>query len=122
MIDGTFRGYQESATQTAVYPGQGEFMGLVYAVLGLVGEAGETAEQVKKTWRDDDASPDNPFMRDLTEERREKIIKELGDVFWYAAQVCTELGIDMSEVAKLNIEKLVARKKANLIHGEGSGR
>lgn len=122
MIDGTFTGYQEAATKTAVYPGQGEFLGLLYATLGLVGEAGETAEQVKKTWRDDMPNEGSFYDRPITPERREKIIKELGDVFWYAAQVCTELGIPMSEVAKLNIEKLAARRAANLIHGEGSDR
>jgi len=124
MIDGTFNGYQEAATKTAVYPGQGEFMGLAYAVLGLVGEAGETAEQVKKTWRDDisEIGPDITLEGALTAERRQKIIKELGDVFWYAAQICTELGIPMSEVAKMNIEKLSARQKADLLHGEGSDR
>ena len=114
MIDGTFTAYQEAAIQTAVYPGQGGWEGLVYTALGLCGEAGETAEQVKKMLRDDAGA--------LTEERRQKIIKELGDVFWYAAQVCTEIGVPMSEVAKLNIDKLSARKAADLIHGEGSDR
>jgi NTP pyrophosphatase (non-canonical NTP hydrolase) len=112
--DGTFTAYQQLATQTAVYPGQGEFMGLAYAALGLSGEAGEVADQVSKVWRDSDQK--------VTDERREKIKKELGDVFWYAAQVCTELGISMSEVAKGNIEKLSARKATDKIHGEGSDR
>ena len=155
MIDGTFTGYQEAATKTAVYPGQGAFLGLTYATLGLAGEAGETVEQVKKTWRDDGvADPSERIISiihglracdvshglhdedieraidsvkralhfELTEERRQKIIKELGDVLWYAAQICTELGVPMSEVAKLNIEKLAARQKADLLHGEGSDR
>ena len=109
-----FTEYQARATETAVYPGQGEFTGLAYAALGLSGEAGETAEQVKKTWRDDGES--------VTNERRVKILKELGDVLWYAAQVATEIGADLSDVAQQNIEKLAARRKNNLIHGEGSDR
>jgi NTP pyrophosphatase (non-canonical NTP hydrolase) len=113
--------------------------------LGLAGEAGETAEQVKKTWRDDRGIRcrycKNTELRDIcpesdrgvfscsperyitvTDERREKIVKELGDVLWYAAQLSTELGMDLGEVAQRNIEKLSARRVANLIHGEGSDR
>jgi NTP pyrophosphatase (non-canonical NTP hydrolase) len=157
--DGSFTAYQQLATETAVYPGQGSLQGLTYAVLGLAGEAGETAEQVKKTWRDDGtvdmkqavkdllfrleddlhtlaqlgadshnvflkvrAEADEIFHAPLTAERREKIIKELGDVLWYAAQLCTELDIAMSEVAGQNLRKLAERKSANKLHGEGSAR
>ena len=109
-----FTEYQARTSETAVYPGQGEFMGLAYAVLGLVGEAGETGEQIKKTWRDDGQI--------LTPERVAKIRKELGDTLWYAARVATEIGADLGDVANENIEKLRARKAANLIHGEGSDR
>lgn len=154
-FDGTFTAYQEAAARTAVYPGQGALQGLTYAVLGLMGEAGETGEQIKKTWRDDGTvdmeqavkdllirlerdlqlggNPYHTFIKarveagdifhaPLTAERREKIIKELGDVLWYAAQVCSELGITMSEVAKTNVVKLNARKAEGKLHGEGSDR
>lgn len=152
----SFDAYQRQATTTAVYPGQNAFQGLVYAVLGLSGESGETAEQVKKTWRDD-GMPDfgtaiqtlidniafklkkgivayddiidearveaiDIFQPEITPERRQKILKELGDVFWYAAQLCTELGVDMGEVAQTNLDKLAERKAADKIHGEGSDR
>ena len=48
-----------------------------YLALGLIGETGEVAEHVKKYLRDDEGF--------LTEDRRQKLIKELGDVLWYAA-------------------------------------
>lgn len=156
----TFTAYQAAASRTAVYPGQGGFIGRTYAALGLNGEAGETGEQIKKMWRDDAADievrvlevldaleeeivamlpahADYPisalftaaaqnikgaFNAPMTAERVEKIRKELGDTLWYAAQLATEIGADLGDVARENIEKLAARKAANLIHGEGSDR
>ncbi len=63
------------------------------------------------------------FLRDkhgeIDEEAREKLAKELGDVLWYVAQLCTELGLSMEEVAKQNLEKLFSRKKRGVLHGEG---
>jgi len=146
--------YQNAATRTALYPGQGTFIGLAYAIMGLNGEAGETGEQVKKIWRDEAADIQQicqeavveagrglrsmlsyeivlerlerriggAFEVEITEERREKILKELGDTLWYAAQVCTELGVSMADVAQGNINKLALRQSANKLHGEGSDR
>jgi NTP pyrophosphatase (non-canonical NTP hydrolase) len=154
MTDLTLDEYQQLATKTAFYPGQGSLQGLTYAALGLNGEAGETAEQVKKTWRDDSTSdlleavlerveiffntlnlPTNSpssdalradlaevFRQPLSEERRDKMIKELGDTLWYAAQMATELGISLGEVAQMNVDKLAERNASNKIHGEGSDR
>lgn len=151
----SFNAYQEQATTTAQYPGQGSFIGLAYATLGLNGEAGETGEQVKKIWRDDAADIQQKcleavdeagrglksavlsydivierlarrikeaFEVPVTEERHEKILKELGDTLWYAAQVATELGVDLGEVAQQNLDKLARRRAAGLISGEGSDR
>lgn len=106
----TFDFYQERATDTAVYPGQGEFMGLAYASLGVNGEAGEIAEHVKKSWRDDG---------EITPERRALILKEVGDELWYLAQVCTELDASLGDVALGNIEKLADRRRRDVIHGAG---
>jgi NTP pyrophosphatase (non-canonical NTP hydrolase) len=152
----TFDGYQEQASTTAVYPGQGTFQGLAYAALGLNGEAGETAEQIKKIWRDEGTQDLSEAMRrvlddiqlklrqgmtsytdimskahgdahaifhtPLSDERRQKLLKELGDTLWYAAQIATELDVSLGDVAQGNLDKLAARREANLIHGEGSDR
>lgn len=45
--------YQHKASSTAIYPGQGKLMGLLYVALGL-GEAGEFQNKVKKILRDND--------------------------------------------------------------------
>lgn len=35
--------------------------------------------------------------------------KELGDVLWYVAALCTKFGFDMGDVMAVNIEKLKKR-------------
>lgn len=74
--------YASAAVESAIYPGRGMKLGLLYATQGLRGEAGEVCEQAKKILRDDGAQ--------LTNERRGKFQKELGDVCWYAAAVASE--------------------------------
>jgi NTP pyrophosphatase (non-canonical NTP hydrolase) len=99
-----FKEYQKKAESTAVYPHLDEhpIVGIMYAALGLAGEAGEVADEVKKSWRNK--------MR-ITESRRENLRGELGDVCWYIALLCTELGLDMDEIAKDNLAKLLVRKE-----------
>jgi site-specific recombinase XerC len=43
-------------------------------------------------------------------------------MMWYAAQLSTELGIKLSDVAGYNLKKLAKRKKENKIHGKGDKR
>ena len=74
--------------------------GLMYAGLGLSGEAGEVADEIKKMYRDGQG---------FTEKRMQNIFWELGDVLWYVAACCNELGFDMDEVAQANCEKLAER-------------
>ncbi len=88
--------------------------GFLEKVLGLAGEAGETADKVKKIIRDKGGY--------ASEEDREMIIKELGDVLWYVANVARYLNVSLTEVAEGNIQKLSSRKKRNRLHGEGDER
>lgn len=101
-----FEQYQAAAHRTAVYPGQGTFIGLCYATLGANGEAGEVAEQVKKAWRNDG---------NITPEREAKIVDELGDTLWYCAQVATELGLNLQDIAEANVQKLAKRMEAGTL-------
>lgn len=107
-----FSEYQLRSRATAVYPDAGS--NIVYPALGLCGEAGETAEKVKKAIRDDAGT--------LTEERRAAIAAELGDVLWYAAQLATEAGLDLEEIAEANLEKLASRQQRAVLHGSGDNR
>jgi NTP pyrophosphatase (non-canonical NTP hydrolase) len=89
-------------------------VGLSYPALGLAGEAGEVAEHVKKSIRDDGGV--------VTPERREALGKELGDVLWYLAQLATELELDLDEVADANLQKLRSRQLRGVLSGSGDDR
>ena len=108
----TFDEYQKLSKRTAIYPNKGN--NFVYITLGLVGEAGEIAEKVKKVFRDNNGKMDK--------ERKEIIKKEMGDVLWYMAQLSTELGFSLDEVANLNLSKLMSRMERGALHGDGDNR
>jgi NTP pyrophosphatase (non-canonical NTP hydrolase) len=108
----TMNEYQELSGMTAVYPGRGS--NFVYPTLGLCGEAGEVAEKVKKLVRDGDAVP--------TDEFRAAIKKELGDVLWYLAQMCHEMGFALDDVGQANIDKLRSRMERGKLNGSGDDR
>ena len=107
-----FSEYQKLSRQTAVYPAIGK--GFVYPALGLAGESGEVVEKVKKLFRDQ--------AGEVSNDNRQAIAKELGDVLWYLAQLSTELKIDLDEVASNNLEKLKSRLGRNCIQGSGDNR
>ncbi len=103
--------YQKHAESTAQYP---DDEGLYYTALGLAGEAGEYCDKLKKVIRDQDGN--------LTECRREALMKELGDVLWYVANAAAELGYKLENVAEANLSKLFDRKERGVIKGSGDNR
>lgn len=107
----TLNEYQEIAYTTAIYKDK-----ILYPTLGLAGEAGEVAEKIKKLLRDKGG------VENMTEEDRNAVAKEVGDVLWYCAAVSTDLGIQLEDVARINIGKLLARKEAGTIGGSGDDR
>lgn len=111
-----FLEYQKESRITAVYPTVGARF--VYPTLGLVGEAGEVAEKVKKLFRDKDILN----VQAVTAEDTQEIKNELGDVLWYLAQVATEFGIDLNSVAEDNLAKLKSRMERNHLKGDGDNR
>lgn len=108
----TFTYYQEQAHSTAVYPHKDATQSLSYVTLGLANEAGEVAGEIKKLIRDDN--------EEMTPERYDKIVKEMGDVLWYLAELCTVLPIatSLESVARTNLDKLQQRKLSNTLKGK----
>jgi len=106
-----FSDYQHFSRRTASYPRQAW---LTYPALGLAGEAGEVAEHAKKTIRDDGG--------EVSDERRAAIAKELGDVLWYVAQLASELGLELEDIARENLEKLFSRQRRGVLSGSGDER
>ena len=70
---------------------------LINGVMGLCGESGEVIDIVKK------------HLAQGHELNKEKIIKELGDVAWYMAEIATVLDVELEDVLVQNIEKLKKR-------------
>lgn len=103
--------YQEIIKQTAIYPRN---MGLTYCTMGICGEAGEVAEKMKKLFRDKNGI--------VTEEFKQDIKKELGDVIWYITALSNELNLTLEEVLEANYQKLIKRRETNTLQGNGDNR
>lgn len=110
----TFDDYQLEALKFAIYP---EEQQLVYPALGLASECGEVCDKVKKLIRD----RKNGFD-DLNNDDRLAIVKEIGDVLWYASVLCYELDFNLSDAATINLHKLSSRQKRNKLTGSGDDR
>lgn len=67
------------------------------AALGLVGEAGEASEIIKKGLFHNHGI------------KKEELHKELGDVLWYVAELCSASGTTLEAVIKGNVDKLKRR-------------
>jgi NTP pyrophosphatase (non-canonical NTP hydrolase) len=48
--------------------------------------------------------------------------KELGDVLWYVAQLASELGLELDEIAQTNLDKLLSRQRRGVLSGDGDDR
>ena len=83
---------------------------LVENTLGLIGEAGEVAEKIKK------------YLRDDTKVSQKEIVKEIGDVVFYATALSNYFYSNLEEVMQVNMEKLDDRAKRGVIKGSGDNR
>lgn len=150
--------YVEGARTTAIYPGRGTFLGMLYTALGLAGEVGELVETVKKTLREEPDfvilhllhaikdmldqgqgkltlfQHDQEFetlrillsklqpLPELSEDRKEKMVGEAGDVSWYQAGFSDELKIPLADIFFANLLKLKSRQERGVLHGSGDNR
>lgn len=78
--------------------------GLTMPALGLCGEAGEYADEIKKI-----VHHDKPISV-------ERLVNELGDVLWYVAAAAESIGVTLDEVAQRNVEKLAKRYPEGYSH------
>lgn len=70
---------------------------LMHASIGMVTEAGEFLDALKKVLF---------YGKPLD---KVNLIEELGDMMWYVAVACVELGVSLEDVMQINIDKLKAR-------------
>ncbi|MEX2052211.1 MAG: nucleoside triphosphate pyrophosphohydrolase family protein [Candidatus Paceibacterota bacterium] len=105
--------YQKKALETAIHD---EKYKILYPALGLGNETGEVLGKIKKWLRGDDGEGK------LSEERRQALKEELGDVLWYVSVLANDLGLELGDIADTNIEKLKSRKERGAIKGDGDKR
>lgn len=92
----TFDEYQQWAKRT-MDPTLSVRESLMCFGLGIAGEAGEVADHIKKVLFHGKLLSDDALQ------------KELGDVLWYIAGICTAKGWTLEEIAAKNVQKLVER-------------
>ena len=85
-----FRGYQKRAWLTSRHRPVVGGDAITTPMLGLIGEAGEVVSELKKRARDGESYV--AF--------HERLVEELGDLLWYAADLATHRGLDLGEIEK----------------------
>jgi len=102
-----FREYSDWVEDKIITEGKDRLM---ENALGLMGEAGEVAEKIKKS------------MRDKTEVTSNDIVKELGDVVFYATALSNYYHANLGVTILENINKLDGREARGTIKGSGDNR
>lgn len=121
-----FDEYQAFTQTTAIYPqtledlqnvsnnNMVDWIALAYVVGKLNGEAGELAELHFKALRDEACY--------ISEDRRELMRKELGDVLYYVARIAHHLDSSLDDIASENRDKLRDRLHRGVLQGSGDER
>ena len=95
LISYTFDEYQKLAARTInqkMEDGEKE----LHALHGLAGEVGEIHSLYQKVYQ-------GHVMCNVD------LIKEMGDLLWFIAELATANGLSLDEIAKANIQKLMKR-------------
>lgn len=105
--------YQQQALKTVLSTGD-DFKDLLHWVLGINGESGEIAEKIKKIIRDKNSV--------ISQQDKDELAKEIGDVLWYLAVFAHDLGIPLENIAAANLDKLKSRQARGVLGGTGDNR
>lgn len=123
-------GYQTLAMRTAkgaaIAPHRG--LRMMYAILGLGGEAGELQEAWKKgavrpAFNDDGTKTEAFIARGFnpSDDALASMDSEAGDVLWHLALYCEARGITLGALMATNIAKLAERHPELIEAAEGGG-
>src|SRR5580704_2849489 len=102
----TFNEYQKKALKTA----KNDYGPLIQRTIWAMGVAGEAGEVIEK-WKKIVAYKEG----NVSDEDRDDLAKELGDVVWYIAVMSQSLGLSFEEIMQRNVTKLADRQKRNVI-------
>jgi NTP pyrophosphatase (non-canonical NTP hydrolase) len=108
-----FNEYQKKAVSTKLYSDKYK---IIYPALSLGDESGEVMGKIKK-WLRGDAG-----VGEMDKERIEAIKLEMGDVLWCLSALADDLGLNLSDIAQANIDKIMSRKERGVIMGDGDNR
>ncbi len=102
--------YTDFTESGAFYPGAntGNKDEMSYLMCSLGGEIGETLNAYKKILRDDTGVKGKSFDQALSD-KTPKLMDELGDVFWYIAQILNALELPLEAILIYNTVKLCER-------------
>ena len=59
---------------------------------------------------------------EVTDAALDELIEEIGDVLWYCATLSHDLGYKLSDIGKMNYDKLHSRQLRGKLHGNGDNR
>lgn len=97
--------YQQHALKSVAITQKG-IPALAHRTLGLTGEAGILANQLKKVIRDKNGLPE--------ENDTQEVKRRLGDVLYYVATLADYFGLTLSEIAEQNMQQsTVFKEKRN---------
>ncbi len=117
----TLNEYQEQAMTTCMESCDN----FSYMMLNLVGEVGEFASKVAKSIRKEESkigfsgipAGENELvhLKSVSLEIDHELKSEAGDILWQLAGLCKVMGWDLEDVARMNLDKLAARKASDTI-------
>lgn len=125
----TLNDYQKQAMTTCMESSNN----FAYMFLNLVGEVGEFASKIAKGIRKNKCQIGNivgdpniliacTHHGSMAPEEKDDVRKEIGDIMWQVAGVCTVMGWTLEEVCQENLDKLASRKERGVISGDGDNR